>query len=123
MKKIIGGIMCLSVLLVCTGCVSVSETTLTSGYYYAEGTFTTEATPYVYLYFDDNCFTMGQSRIFSFAATGSFVIIGNRLIAKTQTGTYVFEIKDSETLLLVIDENNENFGLSKNTKFVFCNDE
>ena len=114
---------CLIVLFACVGCSSNSNNvTLTSGNYYAEGDFEEGLTPYVSLSLDDNTFRIGAGSLVSFQAYGSFETNGSKLIATSQITTFVFEIKDSKTLVLVDNGDNEYFQLAENTEFVFCGD-
>ena len=61
---------------------------------------------------------MGAGSTVSFQAQGSFSIEGNSLVATTQISTFVFEIKDSKTLILIDNGDNEFFQLKENTEFI-----
>ena len=71
---------------------------------------------------DDNTVRVGAGSLFSLQAYGSFEINGSKLIATSQITTFVFEIKDSRTLVLIDNGDNENFQLAENTVFIFCAD-
>lgn len=119
MKRIICISVSLIVLLVCVGCSSNSDTiALSSGIYYAEGDYEEELTPYVSLSLKDGGFAMGAGSIVSFQVQGSFSVEGNSLVATTQISTFVFEIKDSKTLILIDNGDNEFFQLKENTEFI-----
>lgn len=110
---------CLLFLLAFVGCnSSKSEEKLISGTYYMQGDFDEGLTPYVSLSLEDGGFAMGAGSTVSFQAQGSFSIEGNSLVATTQISTFVFEIKDSKTLILIDNGDNEFFQLKENTEFI-----
>ena len=64
--------------------------------------------PYVSIDTEDNSFYYGQSLMMSYAEYGSYEIIDGKLVSTVQNGnTYVFEIKDSNTLVRISDEGEE----------------
>ena len=106
-------------LLAFVGCnSSKSEEKLISGTYYMSGDFDEGLTPYVSLSLEDGGFAMGAGSIVSLQAQGSFSVEGNSLVATTQISTFVFEIKDSKTLILIDSGDNEFFQLKENTEFI-----
>ena len=110
---------CLLFLLAFVGCnSSESEEKLISGTYYMSGDFDEGLTPYVSLSLEDGAFAMGTGSIVSLQAQGSFSVEGNSLVATTQISTFVFEIKDSKTLILIDSGDNEFFQLKENTEFI-----
>ena len=98
MKRFFAFSMCLILVSFLTGC---NSTNLKSGYYYKIGNYEEHATPYVELNFDDNSFAFGEGLILSYAERGSFAIKGERITATTQNTTFVFEIKDSSSIILI----------------------
>lgn len=98
MKRFFAFSMCLILVSFLTGC---NSTNLKSGYYYKIGNYEEYATPYVELNFDDNSFTFGEGLILSYAERGSFAIKGEKITATTQNTTFVFEIKDSASIILI----------------------
>ena len=121
MKRILCCLICLVMLFLFVGCNS-NTTPVLSGIYYVKGDFEEGLTPYVSLSLDDNTFSMGAGSLFSFAANGSFTIEEDTLVATTQIATFVFNITDSNTLVLVDNGDNEYFQLAENSKFVYSDD-
>ena len=122
MKRFFVFMLCL-LLFTFVGCNSIeSEDQLTSGTFYMAGDFEEGLTPYVSLSLDDNTFRMGAGSLVSFQAYGSFEINGSKLIATSQITTFVFEIKDSKTLVLVDNGDNEYFQLEENSQFVYSDE-
>lgn len=121
MKRIICCLICLLMLFSFVGCNS-DTTPVLSGNYYAVGDYEKGLTPYVSLSLDDNTFSMGAGSLFSFAANGSFVIKEDTLVATTQIATFVFDITDSNTLVLVDNGDNEFFQPAENSEFVYSDD-
>ncbi|MBQ6706092.1 MAG: hypothetical protein IJN07_01090 [Clostridia bacterium] len=118
MKRILCCLICLVILFLFVGCNS-NTTPVLSGVYYAEGDYKEGLTPYVSLSLDDNTFSMGAGSLFSFAVNGSFVIEKDTLVATTQSATFVFDITDSNTLVLVDNGDNEFFQPAENSEFVY----
>lgn len=121
MKRILCCLICLVMLFLFVGCNS-NTTPVLSGIYYVKGDFEEGLTPYVSLSLDDNTFSMGAGSLVSFVANGSFTIEEDTLVATTQIATFVFNITDSNTLVLVDNGDNEYFQLAENSEFVYSND-
>ena len=120
MKRILCCLICLVFLFLFVGCNS-NTTPVLSGIYYVKGDFEEGLTPYVSLSLDDNTFSMGAGSLVSFSANGSFTIEEDTLVATTQIATFVFNITDSNTLVLVDNGDNEYFQLAENSEFVYSN--
>ena len=98
------------------GCNSIS---LKSGYYYVDGEYEEFATPYVKLNFDDNSFAFGEGTILSYAERGRFQIKGERITASTQNTTFIFEIKDSSSIILIDCGGYEPFAEYEGSYFTY----
>ena len=98
MKKSLIMVLTLTFLFGLVGCSSIN---LKSGYYYMVGEYEEFSTPYVKLNFDDKSFAFGEGTLLSYAERGSFEIKGERITASTQNTTFVFEIKDSSSIILI----------------------
>ena len=120
MKRILCCLICLVFLFLFVGCNS-NTTPVLSGIYYVKGDFEEGLNPYVSLSLDDNTFSMGAGSLVSFSANGSFTIEEDTLVATTQIATFVFNITDSNTLVLVDNGDNEYFQLAENSEFVYSN--
>ena len=79
-------------------------------------------TPYLRINAEDNTFSLGQGAIVSYAERGSFEIQNGKVVATSQSATYIFEIKDSKTLILVDSGANEFFKLPENVAFILSED-
>lgn len=120
MKRIICCLICLIVALSFVGCNSIkTEEDLISGTYYMVGDFEEGLRPYVWLSVENRDFSMGAGSVVSFAANGSFTIKEDVLVATTQIATFVFNITDSNALVLVDNGDNEFFQLAENSEFVY----
>lgn len=75
--------------------------------------------PTLTLNLDDSSFVLSLSPFISYAEVGNFELKGNRLIATSQEGVYSFEVKDSETLVLISTEGNVWFKPTDNASFVY----
>ena len=64
----------------------------------------------------------GAGSLVSFAANGSFTIEEDTLVATTQIATFVFNIADYNTLVLVDNGYNEYFQLAEDSEFVYSDD-
>ena len=95
---------------------------LHSGTYYMVGKFEEMMIPYLYLNFDDYTFSMGAGALVSYAEIGSFVVKENKITATSQSTVFVFEIKDTNTLILVDNGDNEYFKMPENAKYIFRSD-
>lgn len=121
MKRTICCIICLIAILSFTSCNS-DPVRLHSGNYYAVGDYEEFLTPYFRLDTSQNRFYLGAGSIVSYAEYGTYRIVGSRIIATSQSTTFVFEIKDTNTLVLVDNGDNHYFKLPVNTQFVFSED-
>lgn len=109
----------LSLLFAFVGChVNNSTNALASGNYYAVGDYEELMTPYLYLDTEDNTFAFGPGAVVSFAIHGSFEVKDEKLVAASQSATFVFEIQDEKTLVLQ-GNGYEYFTLPDNTEFVY----
>lgn len=123
MKRLTLFISCLLFLFACAGCHSNNyDEVLNSGNYYIVGDYEEHLTPYLWLNTEDNTFYLGPGSIVSYAENGSFDVKDGKVIAISQSTTFVFEIKDSKTLILIDNGDNEFFKLPENAEFVFCED-
>lgn len=75
--------------------------------------------PALTLNLGDSSFVLSLSPFVSYAVVGDFELKGNRLIATSQGGVYSFEIRDSETLVLISTEGNVQFKPTDGTSFVY----
>ena len=108
--------MCCVLLFLLVGCRS---TVLESGYYYLVGEYDEFVTPYVILNFDDNSIAFGEGTIMSYAERGSFKITGERITASTQNTTFVFEIKDSSSIIMIDCGGYEAFAEYEGLEFIY----
>ena len=123
MRKILCITICLIVLFTCVGCSSNSDNvTLTSGNYYAVGDYEKMMTPYLWLDTENHTFSMGEGSVISYAENGTYQVEDGKIFATSQSTTFVFEIKDKDTLVLTNNGNNEYFKIPINTEFVFSKD-
>lgn len=107
-------------LVAIVGCNANNSTiTPTSGTYYVTGDYEEDLTPYLWLDTKDNTFALGSGSVVSYAERGSFEIKDEKLIATSQNTTFVFEIKDKKTLVLIDNGDNEFFKLPNNAEFVY----
>ena len=105
MKKILSILVLLSVVLSFGGChFTSSGSTLASGTYYIDGDYPEYMTPYLQLDMEENTFSLGMGTILSYSESGSFMIVGEKLIGKSQNTVFIFEITDSNTLVLTHNE-------------------
>ncbi len=119
MKRCLILVLCLSLALVFVGCGSNnSDEVLQSGTYYMTGEFEKGLTPYVSLSFEDMSVSIGGGTYMSFAAVGSFEIDGRSLVATTQVATFVFDIKDNNTLIVVDGGDSEFLHIREKSEFV-----
>ena len=116
MKKILVAILCFGFLFCLVGCTS---TTLKSGYYYLVGEYEAFDTPYVKISFDDHSFSFGEGTILSYAERGNFKVKGEMITASTQNTTFVFEIKDASSIILIDCGNYEPFAKYEGLEFVY----
>jgi len=114
--------MCLFILLTCAACKNHDNFPLQSGNYYAVGDYEPGLTPYFSLDMDNNTFALGTGSLVSFGAQGTFTIRDNTIIATSQIATFVFEIMDCNTVVLIDSGDNEFLQLPANTEFVYSED-
>ena len=101
MKKIISIIVLLAIVLSFSGCNSnASRDALISGDYDAVGDYPEYMTPNLRLDLEENTFHLCMGAVVSYAERGSFVILGNQLMCKSQNAFFIFEITDNNTLVL-----------------------
>lgn len=123
MKRIISLAICLALFLSFPGCgTDRSDIKLTSGNYYLVGDYEEHMTPCLWLDMDENTFALGAGVAVSYAEHGSFEINDGKLTATSQSTTFVFEIKDSQTLVLIDSGDKEFLQLPENAEFVFKED-
>jgi hypothetical protein len=96
-----------------------NQTQVKQGSYYAVGDYEEMMTPYLSLNGDDHTFYLGAGALFSAAAYGTYEVKDSRLIAKSQVGTYVFEIMDSGSVVLIENGDNHFLQLPTYTEFVY----
>ena len=113
------------IVIICLGMLSCRKSntdsdpcSLSSGTYYMVGEFEELMTPYLSLDFDDYTFSMGAGALVSFQAQGTFTVKGKSLVATTQISTFVFEITENNTLILVDNGDNEAFQMPENSEYV-----
>ena len=113
------------IVIICLGMLSCRESntdsdpcSLSSGTYYMVGEFEELMTPYLSLDFDDYTFSMGTGALVSFQAQGTFTVKGISLVATTQISTFVFEITENNTLILVDNGDTEAFQMPENSEYV-----
>ena len=119
MKRFILPLIILFLFFSFTGCqVNHNNVELNEGTYMMTGEYEDGLRPYVGLSMEDNTFGMGAGTLVSFQIQGSFEINESKLVATSQNGTFIFKIKDSNTLILIDTENNEYLPLPENSVFV-----
>ena len=119
MKRIVFFVVCFALLLAFSACgLNGSDVSLTSGIYYMDGDYEDPKIPYLQLDLEENSFALGRESMMSYAEHGSFKITNGKLKAKSQNTTFVFEIKDATTLILIDAGNDEYFQLLENSEFV-----
>ena len=96
-----------------------NQTQVKRGSYYAVGDYEEMMTPYLSLNGDDHTFYLGAGELVSAAAYGTYEVKDSRLIAKSQVGTYVFEIMDSGSVVLIENGDNHFLQLPTYTEFVY----
>lgn len=123
MKRFTIFAICVLILFAFSGCrTDHSNAFLNSGIYYMVGDFEKGLTPYVSLSFEDHGFRMGAGSLVSLQVHGSFEVNETTLVATSPIATFVFEIKDSDTLILIDNGDNEYFQPQENAEFVFSED-
>ena len=119
MKKLVCFAICL-VFLFSSGCsTKENEHSLLSGSYYAVGDYEKQMTPYLYLNTESNECYLGAGAVVSFAAHGTYQVKEDNIIAETQIATFVFEIEDSKTVVLIDNGDSQWLRFPTNTEFVY----
>ena len=120
MRKILCITICLIVLFTCVGCSSNSDNvTLTFGNYYAVGDYEKMMTPYLWLDTENHTFSMGAGSVISYAENGTYQVEDGKIFATSQSTTFVFEIKNSKTLILIDNGDNDYFKIPLKTEFIY----
>lgn len=112
---------CLSVFLVLAGCnINRSENMeLPTGFYFENGAYWEAETPYLHLDFEENSLCFGKSMITSYAESGSFKVKDGKIMAECQSATFIFEIINSKTVMLVDSGVSELFRDLEGAKFIY----
>ena len=120
MKRIISFFICLIILISFSGCnADNNATSLRSGKYYAVGDYEEMLTPYLRLDTDQKTFSFSAGSVFSYAVRGNYAVVDGSIIATSQSTTFQFEIVDNNTLILIVNGDDEYFKIPVNTQFVF----
>lgn len=120
MKQYTYILVCIFLIFAIVGCSSNNDTiTLASGNYYIVGDYEEHMTPYLWIDAEEHTFSLGAGSIISYAERGSFEINEGKLVATSQSTTFVFEIKDNKTLILIDSGDDEYFKLPSNSEFVY----
>ena len=122
MKRFLCCFICIVLMISFGGCNSDNNTSILSGSYYAVGDYEEMLTPYLWLDTNENKFSLGAGSVVSHAERGSYEIADGKMIATSQSTTFVFEIRDEDTLVLIDNGANEYFKIPINTQFVFSKD-
>ena len=118
MKRVLCVFICAVFVLSLTGCSGAGD--LRTGKYLAEGNYEKFMTPNLTLDTEVQTFVIFGGVLSSFAETGSYTVIGNKLVAKGHSEEYTFEIKNGNTLVLT--RGAENPKLAAGTRFQFSED-
>ncbi|MGN0453274.1 MAG: hypothetical protein ACI4GZ_05690 [Ruminococcus sp.] len=78
--------------------------------------------PYLSLNTAESTFTIGQSLLSSYLEKGLYSISDGKITAISENTTFVFEIADSDTLVLIDNGGTEKMELPVDTKFVYDED-
>ena len=119
MKRFFIFVLCFLFLSSLVGC---SSTDLKSGYYFLVGDYEEHTTPYVIINFEDNSFSFGNALIQSYAERGSFTVKGEKITATTQNTTFVFEIIDPSSIILIDCGEYKPFADYMGLEFAYSND-
>lgn len=120
MKRIAVLALCIAMLLVFAACGSGnSESGQKTGNYFMVGDYEELLAPYLWLDMREKTFALGESSIISYAEVGAFETEGNKLIATSQSTTYIFEIKNESTLVLIDNGADKGLVLPNNSEFVY----
>lgn len=107
------------ILFVFTSCSSDTHSSLRDGAYYMTGDNAEGMTPYFDLSLEDCKFQLGAGALFSYAEYGTFEIDHNRIIAKSQSTTFIFEIINQNKLILTDNGGNDFFKLPFSSEFIY----
>lgn len=122
MKRFLCCFICIVLGLPFAGCNSNDNSPLLSGSYYAVGNYEEMLTPYIWLDTSTNAFSLGPGAVVSYAEHGTYEIENGTIIATSQSTIFKFEIKNTNTLVLIDNGDNEYFKIPINTQFVFSKD-
>ncbi len=98
-----------------------SNTSVKNGIYYMVCENEFGMVPNIRLSLEDSSCSLSGGLAMSYSEHGNFEIHEGKLIVYSQTTTYVFEILDDDTLVL-IDNGNGGIILSDNSKFIYSKD-
>ena len=118
MKRIVCCFVCLLMFFSLVGCNS-NTNTVRSGSYYAVGDYEEMLTPYLWLDIDKGEFCLGRGAAVSYSEYGSYDIVDGKIIATSQSTTYIFKIKDKNTLVLIDNGEFDFLKSHKNVQFVY----
>ena len=121
MKRIIYFSICLLMLFSFIGCNS-NTTPVLSGNYYAVGDYEEMLTPYLSLDTNNSEFCFGAGSVVSYQEYGFYEILDGKIIATSQSTTFIFEINDKNTLILIDNGDNDFFKIPINTQFIYSED-
>lgn len=123
MNRMLCIVVCLITVLFCVGCNSNNDSTdLMSGNYYVQGDYEEMLTPYLWLNTEDYTFSMSRGSILSYADNGTYKVSEGKIIATSQSTTFVFEIKNSKTLILTYNGDDGYFKIPLQSEFVYSNE-
>lgn len=110
MKKFIICFVCLALLIVTfSGCKGQKEPELLNGSYMLSQYMGAYMSPIIKFDTEKNTFSFHYDYLSSYYAYGEFTIKDNKIFAETDDGkyTYIFEIKDKETIVFVQEGSSE----------------
>lgn len=120
MKKNLCIMICFVFMISCVGCNSNSgSVALISGSFYAHGDYEEMMTPYLDLNTEERTFIMGPGALVSYAEYGTYRVRDGKIIATSQNTSFVFEIKNSKTLVLIDNGDNDYFKIPPETVFLY----
>lgn len=134
MKRIFCIIACLLMILPLCACKADNTVPLHSGYYYAAGDYGSQSdfpkliTPYLELDTESQTFRLGRGVLLSHSVQGTYKIRNNKIIAASQfssckISSYTFEIKDSETVILIDCKNHSKTELPIDAEFIYSEED
>ncbi len=119
MKKLFLMILCLIITFAFFGCNSNKEQKIQKGKYYIVGDYEDTSTPYIQIDLSDNTFEISKGDSYNFAVHGDFKINDNTIVAMTENGKYIFEIKSKSELLLIDILGDNGISFPDNSKFLY----